>query len=277
VLVPDQRQGSDQQIAETHWVDVEGGQLHVQASGDGPLAIFLHGWTLDWRIWLPQFPLAKNIRMAMPDRRGFGRTTAPPQLANEGNDIDAIADHFAARSVSIIGLSQGAAVALDYARHRAERIDALALMGAPLHNVIPEPNDVPEIDRAALSALVRDGKFADMMTEWRRHPLTQVSKNGQRLLGEILADYDGRDQMTDQEPLAFSFSDIAGLAMPVLAIAGEADSIWRRQVAKFIGANAQLGVTEIVANAGHLANVDQPATINALLENFLGAHNRQGN
>lgn len=270
---PDQSEGSDQQIAKTHWIDVEGGRLHVCASGHGPLVIFLHGWTLDWRIWLPQIPLAQNMRMVMPDRRGFGQSTAPPQLTAERDDIDAIADHFGASKLSVIGLSQGAAVALDYARSRHYRLNAVALVGAPLHDVVPEPNEV-EIDRAAYSALVRDGKIAGMLAEWRLHPLTQVSNDSQHLLDQILADYDGRDQMVDQAPLAFSHSDIAGLAMPVLAIAGETDSPWRQQVAKFIGTNASHGKTEIIPNASHIANLDQPETINILLETFLSAHQK---
>lgn len=274
MLEPEQREGSDQQIAETHWIDVEGGQLHIPTSGDGPLAIFLHGWTLDWRIWLPQLALADNMRLAMPDRRGFGHSTAPPQLTAERDDIDAIADYFAASKLSVIGLSQGAAVALDYARTRPERLDAAVLIGAPLHNVVPEPNDAPEIDRAAFSALVRDGKFTEMLAEWKRHPLTKVSNDGQHMLDQILADYDGRDQMAHQEPLAFSHSDIAGLRIPVLAIAGETDSPWRQQVAKFIGTNAPHGETEIIPNAGHIANLDQPKTINTLLEKFLSTHHK---
>lgn len=276
MLVPDQREGSDQQIAEPHWINVEGGQLHVRTSGDGPLVIFLHGWTLDWRIWAPQLPLAQNRRLAMLDRRGFGRSSAPPQLTVERDDIDAIADHFGASKFSVIGLSQGAAVALDYARSRPERLDAVALIGAPLHNVVPEPNNVPEIDRVAFSAMARGSKFSEMLAEWQRHPLTQVSNQGQRLLDQILADYDGRDQMVDQEPLTFSNTDIAGLGMPVLAIAGETDSPWRQQVARFIGTTAPHGETEFISNAGHIANIDQPQTINTLLKKFLSQH-QQGN
>lgn len=276
VLVPDQREGSDQQIAETHWIDVEGGQLQVRTSGDGPLVIFLHGWTLDCRIWIPQLPLNKNMQMVMPDRRGFGRSTAPPQLTAERGDIDAIADHFGGSKVSVVGLSQGAAVALDYARTRPERLGSVALIGAPLQHVVPEPNVVQEIDRATFSAMVRNGKLTKMLTEWRNHPLTKVSTDGQYLLNKILADYDGRDQMVDQQPLAFSRSDIAGLAMPVLAIAGEADSPWRKDVARFIGTTAPHGNTGFIPDAGHVANLDQPEIINTLLEKFLSQH-QEGN
>lgn len=277
MLASSLRDGHDREIAQPHWLNVEGGQLHFRTSGSGPLAIFLHGWTLDWRIWLPQLPLAQDMRLVIPDRRGFGCSTAPPKLATEREDIEAIADHFGAEKFSIIGLSQGAAVALDFARSHPERLAVAVLIGAPLHDLVAEPENQPEIDRTSFSALVRNGNFSAMLDEWRRHPLTKISALGQQLLEEILADYDGRDQLVDQQHLCFSNSDIGSLDMPILAIAGENDSDWRKQVARFIGTNAIKGLAQIIPNAGHIANVDQPETINALLESFLNPHHERGN
>ncbi|MFN3450624.1 MAG: alpha/beta fold hydrolase [Sphingorhabdus sp.] len=271
MLASRQHEGSGGEIAESHWVDVAGGQLHVRAAGSGPLVILLHGWTLDWRIWLPQLALS-NVRLVMPDRRGFGASTAPPMLSAERDDIDRIANFFDAKHFALIGLSQGAPVALDYARSRSDRLSAMSIIGAPLHAVVPEPSDAPEIDRAAYAELVRNGRFDDMMALWRRHPLTQVKAEAQTLVDDILKAYDGRDQRVEQEPLHFSAKDIAALAMPILAIAGAQDSVWRRQVADYIGANAPKGVREIIPHAGHLANVDAADIVNGLLQNFLNTH-----
>lgn len=263
-------EGSGDSIAESHWVQVAGGQLHVRSAGNGPLVIFLHGWTLDWRIWSPQMALS-GVRIIMPDRRGFGQSTAPPCLALERDDALKIADHFSAKDFALVGLSQGAAVALDIARSHAERVNAMCLIGAPLHHLVPEPTDAPEIDRAAFAKLVRAGKLSDMRAHWMRHPLTQVAPAGQKLLHDILDHYDGRDQLVDQDPLAFTPQDIASLAMPVLAIAGAQDSDWRKQVARYIGSHVHHGQTEIIPDAGHLANVDQAASVNRLLQKFLNA------
>ena len=271
MLASRQHEGSGGEIAESHWVDVAGGQLHVRAAGTGPLVILLHGWTLDWRIWLPQLALS-NVRLVMPDRRGFGRSTAPPMLSAERDDIDRIASFFGAKHFALIGLSQGAAVALDYARAGSGRLSAISLIGAPLHAVVPEPGGTPEIDRAAYAELVRNGRFDDMMALWLRHPLTRVTSGAQDLVDDILAGYDGRDQHVDQEPLHFCARDIAALGMPVLALSGAQDSIWRRQVADYIGAHAPCGECKIIPHAGHLANVDAADVVNGLLQNFLNTH-----
>ncbi len=277
VLASGQCEGNNQEIARPLSLNVAGGQLHYRTAGSGPLAIFLHGWTLDWRIWLPQLPLARHMRIVLPDRRGFGCSTAPPNLDAEREDIEAIADHFGAETFSLIGLSQGAAVALDIARSHPERIAAAAVIGVPLHSVVPEPENLPEIDRVALAAMVRSRNLTAMLAQWRQHPLTRVSSSGRKLLDEILDDYDGRDQLVDQVPLSFSRAEIGSLKMPLLAMAGEDDSVWRKDVARFIGASSAQGSTEIIPNAGHIANIDQSETINTLLENFLSKHQTKGN
>ena len=271
MLASRQHEGSGGEIAESHWVDVDGGQLHVRVAGAGPLVILLHGWTLDWRIWVPQLALS-NVRLVMPDRRGFGRSTAPPMLSAERNDIDRIANFFGERDFALIGLSQGAAVALDYARTGSDRLSAMSLIGAPLHAVVPEPGETPEIDRSAYADLVRNGRLDDMMALWRHHPLTQVTPDARIMVDDILNAYDGRDQRVDQEPLHFAAQDIAALAVPILAIAGAQDSMWRRQVADYVGTNAPHGHCEIIPNAGHLANVDAAAAVNGLLQGFLNAY-----
>jgi pimeloyl-ACP methyl ester carboxylesterase len=263
-----QHEGSDHDIAHVRWIDVEGGKLPVRSIGSGPVVLFLHGWTLDWRIWLPQSPLARGMQIVFPDRRGFGGSTAPPLLAAERDDINAIADHFGARKFALVGLSQGASVALDYARSNPERLNSLAVIGAPLHRLVPESGDVPEIDRPALSDLVRAGRLPDMIGQWRCHPLTQVNGQNRALLDEILHDYDGRDQLVDQDALDISLSGLRSLPVPTMALAGENDSEWRKEVAQFIGANIPHAIAKFVPDAGHLANIDQPATVNALIQNF---------
>ena len=60
-------------------VAVGDGIVPIAMAGEGPPLILLHGWTLDWRMWLPQVAeLSRSHLLVMPDRRGFRRSTAPP-------------------------------------------------------------------------------------------------------------------------------------------------------------------------------------------------------
>ncbi|OYY90990.1 MAG: hypothetical protein B7Y45_04655 [Sphingomonas sp. 28-66-16] len=247
-------------------IDVDGGALAAVVAGAGPELVMLHGWTLDHRNWQPQLTLADRFRMVMPDRRGFGHSTAPADLAREWRDVDRVAgeDRFV-----LIGLSQGASVALDYARHRPERLAALVLVGAPLHNVVVDDLDEEILPRARYAAMVGAGELAAMKIEWAAHPLVRTNPDARPLLEAMLASYDGRDLTVAPRAIAITGADITALPMPVLAIAGAGDTGWRRRVAQFIGATAPHGHVVIIDDAGHLCNLDNPHAFNTILSDFL--------
>lgn len=247
-------------------IDVGDGRLHVVTAGRGREIVMLHGWTLDHRSWAPQLPLANQARVVMPDRRGFGRSTAPADLAREWQDID----HLVGREdFVLVGLSQGASVALDYARRRPARLAGLVLVGAPLHDVVPHDDDEDVLPRGRYAQMVADGNLMSMKAEWAVHPLIRASATAAPLVAEMLERYDGRDLRAPGSAIEISAQDIADLSMPVLAIAGCADTGWRRRVAAFIGTNAPYGKVISISDAGHLCNLDQAARFNAVLADFV--------
>lgn len=254
-------------------VDVGDGALRTLIAGVGPEVVMLHGWTLDHRSWLPQLPLAEDVRLVLPDRRGFGRSGAPADLAGEWRDIDCLVD---SDPFVLVGLSQGASVALDYARRRPERLKALVLVGAPLHGVVPQQQTEAAIPRGLYADMVRNGQLPAMKAHWAAHPLVRVSETAAPLLTAMLADYDGRDLKADFAPIEISEADISVLPMPVLAIAGDGDTEWRRRVAAFIGATAPHGRFVNIEDAGHLCNLDNPGQFNMIMAQLLFSIFEQG-
>ncbi|WP_162875482.1 alpha/beta fold hydrolase [Sphingomonas crusticola] len=249
-------------------VDVGDGALRTLVAGAGPEVVMLHGWTLDHRSWLPQLPLADEFRLVLPDRRGFGRSTAPAGLAAEWRDVDCLVD---SDPFVLVGLSQGASVALDYARHRPSRLAALVLVGAPLHGAVAHQDAERLIPRDHYAELVRTGQLAAMKSDWAAHPLVRASPAAAPLLAAMLNDYDGRDLLERSGPIAIRLADIAALPMPVLAIAGTKDTEWRRRIAQFIGVTAPRGQAAVIDGAGHLCNLDNPGRFNLILAEFLSS------
>ncbi|UUL83681.1 alpha/beta fold hydrolase [Sphingomonas qomolangmaensis] len=247
-------------------IAVDDGDLHVAIAGAGITLVLLHGWTLDHRCWLPQLPLAGQARLVLPDRRGCGRSTAPSRLAEEWRDIDRLAGR---ERFVLVGLSQGASVALDYARRRPDRLRALVLVGAPLAALTPREDEDEALPHAQYAALVRDGAIAAMRRGWADHVLLRRTPRAAPLVEAMLGDYDGRDLLAPPAPIAIAADDIAALPMPVLAIVGSDDTAWRRRVADFIAATAPQGEVRRIAGAGHLCNLDNPARFNAVLADFL--------
>lgn len=111
-------------------VAVAGGTVPIAMAGEGPPLILLHGWSLDHRMWRPQVAgLARRFFLIMPDRRGCGRASAPPDLLREADDVIAIADFLGLDRFALAGVSRGAVVALDVARRHRARLRALAVSG----------------------------------------------------------------------------------------------------------------------------------------------------
>ncbi len=249
-------------------VAVAGGVIPIAMAGEGTPVILLHGWTLDHRMWAPQIAaLAGEHLLVMPDRRGCGRSTAPPDLAREAEDVIAIADVLGFDRFALVGLSRGAVVALDTARRHGSRITGLVVSGAPLPALVGR-EEVIDLDH--YRALAEAGDLATFRAEWASHPLMATHTPEARALAEaILADYDGRDLVAPSEAPGFPREVLAALPMPVLALAGEHDTPWRRACASALAAAAPRGREGLIPRAGHLANADNPVGFNAAVASFL--------
>lgn len=236
-------------------------------SGGAPL-ILLHGWSLDHRMWAPQLEgLAQDFFCVAPDRRGCGQATAPADLAREAEDVIAIADFLGFERFALVGLSRGATVALDVARRYGARLTGLVVSGAPLPALVPREE---VIDLEHFRALAETGDLERLRAEWSRHPLMQTrSPAARRLMYDILADYDARDLIAPGEAPGLPREALAMLSMPVLAMTGAHDTPWRRDCARALAAVAPRARHLEVADAGHLANVDNPAAFNAAITQFL--------
>ncbi|MBO6609385.1 alpha/beta hydrolase [Altererythrobacter sp.] len=249
-------------------VDVGDGIVPIAMAGEGPPLILLHGWTLDWRMWLPQIvALSQCFLLVMPDRRGFGRSTAPPDLTKEAEDVERIADFLGFDRYALLGLSQGAAVVLDCAHRHGSRINSLVISGAPIPGLV-ERDEAIDLDR--YEAWVRAGDMASMRADWSRHELMRHENPATHdLVEEILSDYDGRDLIAPSHLHGVPRDSLAHLPMPLLAMTGQSDSKWRRDCACALADIALRGELALIEGAGHLANLDNPERFNRIVADFL--------
>jgi pimeloyl-ACP methyl ester carboxylesterase len=242
-------------------IAVPGGDLVVEVAGSGPAIIFLHGWTLDRRQWRAQSALADDFTLVAVDRRGFGESSAAPDLAEEPDDVARIAAALGLARYHLVGLSQGGKVALAHAAANPAGLQRLVVIGAPLDvQLAVAPEAVPLGDMAALA---RAGQLDAMRQLWMAHPLTSAALPVRGALAAMVARYDGRDLVQPGRPLTVTLDDVRRIAVPAAALAGADDTPWRRAVA---AAMAQAGLTSgVIAGGGHLAPMDAPAATNAAI------------
>lgn len=221
-------------------------------------------------MWGPQLAAFAHDRFVLaPDRRGFGVSTAPPDLAREADDLVAILDHFAVKETILVGMSQAGRVAIDFALRFPGRVCSLVLQGAPASGVTPGPDEDETIPIVEYAALARAGRLDEMKRRWRVHPLMRTSAPEAALIVEaMLESYAGRDlgatnYLRDSEP-----RDLAQIEAPTLVITGALDTPWRRRAGDAL-ARALAGAERVeIEGGGHLCNLDQPKAFNEALEGF---------
>jgi 3-oxoadipate enol-lactonase len=254
-------------------------RLHYQDEGPGPVVVLLHGFPLDSTMWEYQLgALGSVYRVIAPDLRGHGKSSAPEGIYT----MDAMADDVIETldSLGIIvpvalgGLSMGGYVALSLIARYPARIRALMLMDTRAGA------DTPETAKARhdMAALVEHDESAEPVVTTMLPKLFSSTTRQNR--PEIVARVGEQMSRTSPRGVAGTLrglairpdrtADLGRIRVPTLVIAGQDDALIpideSRRMASAIAAAQILEVP----NAGHLAPLEQPETVNDALLRFLG-------
>ena len=240
--------------------------------------LFLHGFAGSARNWGPQLrALRGRYRTLAYDARGHARSEAPDDPGAYGaaalvrDGLRVLADHGVARAVWV-GLSMGAAVALEAALRAPEAVRGLVLASLPAGRGSGLSAHAGEL----AEAIEREGlEAAGARFVWG--PGSGLSAGDASLVRQGFLEHAPhalvhtlRGFLAEWPPPGERAAELARLRMPVLAIAGGLD-------APSVAASRELAAVlprlrlEILEGAGHLVNLARPAEFNALLESFLAA------
>ena len=119
-------------------ISANGIELFVREQGQGPLVILCHGWpelSYSWRHQIPAIAGA-GYHVVAPDMRGFGRTTAPADIAaysifDTVGDMVALVEALGEKRAVIVGHDWGAPVAWHSAMFRPDVFTAVAGLSVP--------------------------------------------------------------------------------------------------------------------------------------------------
>ncbi len=154
------------------YLEVDGARLRYRDEGHGPALILIHGWMLDLDMWEAQAAaLSAAYRVIRLDRRGFGLSSGMPSLARDVDDLAALCRRLKLRRIAILGMSQGARVALRFASMCPELVACLILDGPPRLDAAQSANDPPELPYEHYRALAQSQGVAAFRREWAGHPL----------------------------------------------------------------------------------------------------------
>jgi 3-oxoadipate enol-lactonase len=259
------------------FVEVRGARLRVRAAGEGPAVLLVHGWTIDLDMWTPQFAvLAGRYRLIAFDRRGFGYSSGTAGIDHDLADIEQLLARLDIDSIAIVGMSQGARVALRWALYSPRATRCLILDGPP-RDLLTVGRSEGEITFAAYRELVRDQGIDAFREQWLRHPLMRLFTNEPRaraLLRDMVGRYPGHDLLGDETAQLPAIGSVQRLDLPILIVNGEHDTATRIDAGAELARALPHAQLAIIPGAGHLSNLDNPGAYNQVLDQFLTASQR---
>jgi len=259
------------------YLDVGRARLRFRDEGHGAAVVFVHGWTLDLDMWEPQCAaLRDSYRLVRFDRRGFGLSSGEPSVAADVEDLAQLRRTLALDRIAVVGMSQGARVAVGFAAASPKFVACLVLHGPP--NIgSGAASAVGDVPIAEYRALIHADGIAAVRRAWAMHPLMHLTTRDERVrerLDAMLGRYRGLDLLGDAAAAAptVGAEPLESIEVPALLITGAHDLESRARAADVLTGRLPRAERAVVPDAGHLANLDNPDSYNRILRSFLDRH-----
>ena len=261
-------------------VDAETVKTSYLAAGSGKPVLLLHGagnGAIQWYTVIG--PLSAHFQTVAPDVVGYGESdkpSAPYDRPFFSAWLRSLVDALGLEKVSLVGTSQGGAIALQFTLDNPEKVDRLVLVNSAglgkasqevpwnvklrmmWQNLFPSPVS----SRWFLEhyALFDSGKIDQAMIE-----LEEYGREVLRMPGGRRAFWQGQGRAVKPIPM----EQLGRILHPTLLIWGEEDRTFplssARAAAEII-LNAQL---QVISKAAHTCFLERPAEFNATLVRFL--------
>jgi len=255
---------------------IDGATIEYDAGGSGPALLLFHAFPLGLFMWDAQVEaLRATHRVLRFDARGFGGSgpgEGPLTMERIADDGAALLDHLAIETAVVGGCSMGGYAAFAFVRRHPQRLSGLVLQDTRSGADTAEA----KASRAALAAKVMaEGSGAAVEaflpkllgeTTQREQP-DLVARVRERILATAPAGI--ANALHGLAARADSRETLPAIAVPALVLVGAEDVLTPPSEAALLSAAIPRARLDVIPEAGHLANLENPAAVNAALRAFL--------
>jgi pimeloyl-ACP methyl ester carboxylesterase len=245
-------------------LDRNGVKIHYEVHGAGPTILLSHGYSSTCRMWDGQIAaLEDRYQVVVWDFRGHGESDYPadPALYSEVltvGDMLALLDFVGAKKAIVAGLSLGGYMSLAFHASHPDRVRALMLFDtgpgfkkgeARLKWNETAQKRAADFDARGLAAL----NSSDEVRLTRHRDATGLAGAARGMLA----------QQNDRV-----IRSLETVAVPTLVLVGANDTNFLAAT-DYMAAKIKGATKAVVPDAGHAANLHQPALFNRAVEAFL--------
>ena len=249
-------------------VAANGLELAYERAGEGPPLVLVHGVLCDSRAWRPQLAgLAGELTVVAWDEPGAGRSSEPEEpfgLADYADALAGLIESLGLGRAAVGGMSWGGIVVQELYRRRPELVAGLILAGTYAGWAGSLPADACA---ARLASCLKQSTMPaeEVVEKWM--PSLLSARAPDEVINELAS------MLSDFRPAGFRLAvraaaaadtrDLLGrIERPTLLLWGEHDA--RSPVA--VGERMRDAIPgarlSVIADAGHVSNLEQPARFN---------------
>lgn len=254
------------------FVQVLGGKLYYEECGSGPRTVLLiHDGIVHSAVWDDVWPaFCKKFHTVRYDRRGYGRSPAPPAPYWETEDITAILRHLRIPRAILVGSSHGGELSIDFTLQHPDMVEQLVLVGAVV-------SGLPYTDHFLLRGVQNSKPFEKNdvtagITNWAndKYLLAPAHEKARTRLLELLKA--NPQDLTHQDltrPIQPALPRLREIHVPTLILTGDVDIPDVHAHAGAIEAGIPGSRRVVLHDAGHLMYMEIPEEFTQAVIRFI--------
>lgn len=238
--------------------------------GEGDAVVLLHAASGSGAFWGYQQPVLARAgyRVISYSRRGYLKSDPgdPNDPGAASEDLQNLLAYLGVGKFHAVGLAAGGIVATDYALSHPERLKSLTLT-----STIMGVTDKSYLDRCSI---FRPAFFADLPKDFQElSPSYRAGNPEGAAAWTALAKTSMIGKRLNQKNAnVITWAKVETIGVPTLLMTGDSDLWTPPSILRLQASHVKHAEVEVIREAGHAPNWEQPEAFNAALLDFLGRH-----
>lgn len=262
----------------TGYMHAGNARLYCEELGSGEPVVMIHGGLLDRRMWDDQFEVfSEKYRAIRYDARGHGLSKAPAGTYSHHEDLRKLLDALGIEKATIMGLSMGGYIAIDFALAYPDRVNALVLAAPGLTGYKFESEALKK-NNEALNKAAQDDDLERVVEyfqrSWTDGPARtadevdpDVREKVRLMCTETLRNWNRESRELRLEPPAIGRLD--EIRVPTLAVIGDLDMPDILEIVGLIEEKVAGARKVVIHGVAHMVNMERPVEFNRVVLDFL--------